>query len=216
MRQDMVRHEIATAEGKGGHVKIIGLTGGIASGKSTVSALLKELGAYIVDADRIAREIVTPGSEALKEIAGFFGEEILNGDGTLKRAELARRVFNDPAALEKLNQITHPRIISAIEERIRQAAPTESVLVLDAALLLELNLKSLVDEIWLVCVAPETQFERLLKREAMTREDAGKIIRTQLPLEAKMAAADVCIDNNGTVEALRQKIQKLWNEQVKA
>lgn len=196
-------------------MKIIGLTGGIASGKSTVSALLKEMGAHIVDADRIAREIVTPGSDALNEIVAAFGEGILNPDGSLKRAELARIVFRDPTALQTLNGITHPRIIAAIEASIRQASPSDGILVLDAALLLELNLKALVDETWLVCVQPETQLERLLQRESMCREDAEKIMRSQLPLEVKMAAADLCIDNNGSLEALRENIKKLWNEQVK-
>lgn len=196
-------------------MKIIGLTGGIASGKSTVSSLLKELGAHIIDADRIAREIVTPGSEALAEIVSTFGAEVLNPDGTLNRRALAQTVFNDPAALRELNRITHPRIVAAIQARITAEAETERILVLDAALLIELNLGSLTDETWLVCVKPETQIERLLQRESMSRADAEKILRAQLPLEEKMKAADICIDNNGTIEALQNRVKKLWNEQVK-
>lgn len=196
-------------------MKIIGLTGGIASGKSTVSKLLKTLGAQIIDADQIAREIVAPGSDALSEIVAFFGPDILNPDGSLKRGELARIVFNDPEALAALNRMTHPRIIAVIKDRIRQASVPDSVLVLDAALLIELNLESLVDETWLVSVQPEIQMERLVKREAMSRADAEKIIGSQLPLAMKMAAADVCIDNNGSLEALQETIKKMWNEQVK-
>ncbi len=196
-------------------MKIIGLTGGIASGKSTVSNLLKELGAHIIDADRIAREIVHPGSEALAEIVMAFGKGLLNADGTLKRGELSRIVFNDPEALQKLNRITHPRIIAAIRAHIQQESGRNAILILDAALLIELNLRVLVDETWLVCVRPETQIERLLQRESMCRADAEKIIRAQLPLEEKMKAADICIDNNGSIEVLRDRIKKLWDEQVK-
>lgn len=196
-------------------MKIIGLTGGIASGKSTVSNMLKALGAHIVDADRIAREIVAPGSEALSEIVSVFGAGVLNTDGTLKRAELARIVFNDPEALKELNRITHPRIIEEIKARVRQEAASDKILIIDAALLIELKMGTLVDETWLVCVRPETQIERLVQRESMTQADAEKILRAQLPLEEKMKAADVCIDNNGSVEALRDTIKKLWNEQVK-
>lgn len=196
-------------------MKIIGLTGGIASGKSTASGILRELGAYIVDADRIAREIMTPGSEALSEVVKAFGESVLNPDKSLKRSELARIVFNDPEGLLILNRITHPRIIAAVKEKIQELAPIQEILILDAALLIELNLESLVDETWLLCVPPETQIERLLSREAMSREDAEKIIQAQLPLEVKMKAADICIDNTGTPEELYSKIKKLWDEQVK-
>lgn len=196
-------------------MKIIGLTGGIASGKSTVSGILKGLGAHIIDADQIAREIVAPGTEALAEIVSVFGEGVLATDHTLKRSELSRIVFNDTESLMKLNRITHPRIIAAIQDRIRQEACGKDVVILDAALLIELNLGFLVNETWLVCVAPEVQRERLIRRESMSAVDAEKIIRSQLPLEVKKKAAEVCIDNNGSMEALREQIIKLWNEQVK-
>lgn len=196
-------------------MKIIGLTGGIASGKSTVSRMLSALGAHIVDADQIAREIVTPGSEALSEIVAYFGQEILTPDGALKRGELARIVFNDPEALRELNRITHPRIIAAIKARIKEAAAHSSVVVLDAALLIELNLETLVNETWLVYVQPEIQLQRIFERESISRADAEKIISAQLPVEKKIKAADICIDNSGTLEALQQRITKLWNEQVK-
>lgn len=195
-------------------MKIIGLTGGIASGKSTVSRMLEALGAIIIDADRIAREIVVPGSEALAEVAEAFGTGVLNPDGTLNRSALARIVFNDPVALKRLNDITHPRIIEAINRRIAALPRQERIAVLDAALLIELRLYSLVDEIWLVCVSPQTQQERLLLRDHMPPADAEKIIRAQLPLSEKMKAATRCIDNNGTLEALRQQVEALWNEQV--
>ncbi len=200
---------------KGGNVKIIGLTGGIASGKSTVSNILKGLGAHIIDADRIARDVVAPGSDALAEIVAFFGEGVISSDGSLKRGELSRIVFNDPDALRTLNGITHPRIIEAIHTRIQKESMCEDILILDAALLIELKLGSLVDETWLICVQPETQIERLLRRENMSRADAEKIISVQLPLDEKMKVADVCIDNNGSMEDLQNRIKKLWNEQVK-
>lgn len=200
---------------KGENVKIIGLTGGIASGKSTVSNILKGLGAHIIDADRIARDVVAPGSDALAEIVAFFGEGVISSDGFLKRGELSRIVFNDPDALRTLNGITHPRIVEAIHTRIQKESMCEDILILDAALLIELKLGSLVDETWLICVQPETQIERLLRRENMSRADAEKIIRAQLPLDEKMKVADVCIDNNGSMEDLQNRIKKLWNEQVK-
>ncbi len=196
-------------------MKIIGLTGGIASGKSTVSSILNQQGAHIIDADQIAREIVAPGTEALAEIAGAFGECVLAPDGTLKRGELSRMVFNDEKSLLQLNRITHPRIVAAIKERIMQETGRVEVVVLDAALLIELSLGFLVDETWLVWVEPDIQINRLIQRESMSRADAEKIIRSQLPLDVKMKAADVCIDNNGTFASLQDQIIKLWNEQVK-
>lgn len=195
-------------------MKIIGLTGGIASGKSTASAILKALGARIIDADQIAREVVAPGSEALDEIVKAFGTELISDAGTLKRSELAQIVFNDPIALKRLNAITHPRIIAEIEARIKVYSDSDMPIVVDAALLIELNLGNMVDETWLLCVRPEIQIDRLIKREGMSCEDAVKIIGAQLPLEEKMKAADVCIDNNGSQEALRASIEKLWNAQV--
>lgn len=196
-------------------MKIIGLTGGIASGKSTVSRMLEALGAIIIDADRIAREVVVPGSRALAEVAEAFGAGVLHPDGTLNRSALARIVFNDPVALERLNGITHPRIIEAINRRIAALPRQGRIAVLDAALLIELRLYALVDEIWLVCVSPQTQQERLLLRDHMAPADAEKIIRAQLPLSEKMKAATRCIDNNGSLEDLRRQVETLWNEQVK-
>lgn len=196
-------------------MRTIGLTGGIASGKSTVSALLQSLGAHIIDADTIAREIVSEGSEALCEIVRAFGAGILTPEGALNRAALARIVFNDPQALSQLNAITHPRIIAEIETRLRALRSTEGIAVLDAALLIELGLFDLVDETWLICVEPSVQLARLLKREHMTPEDAEKIIRAQLPLSEKRKAADRCIDNNGSQEDLDRQIIALWNQQVK-
>lgn len=195
-------------------MKIIGLTGGIASGKSTVSAILKDLGAHIIDADQIAREVVAPGTQALAEILEAFGSDVLADNGALKRSELSRIVFNDGESLEKLNQITHPRIIAAIEDHIHKGLGKEEVVILDAALLIELNLRFLVDEIWLVCVDPKVQIERVVQRESMSIIDAEKIIRFQMPLDEKRKAADICIDNNGTLESLKEQVIKLWNEQV--
>lgn len=195
-------------------MKTIGLTGGIASGKSTVSAILRNLGAHIIDADQIAREVVAPGTQALAEIVEAFGRDVLGENGALKRSELSRIVFNDADSLEKLNRITHPRIIAAIEEHIRKEPGQEEVVILDAALLIELNLRFMVNEIWLVCVDPEVQIKRLIQRESMSIMDAEKIIRSQMSLEEKRKAADVCIDNNGTMASLKDQVIKLWNEQV--
>lgn len=193
---------------------IIGLTGGIASGKSTASAVLKGLGASIIDADRIAREIVLPGQPALSEISDAFGQDILMSDGTLDRRALARIVFNCPEKLECLNRITHPRIVRRIQEALEQCRGSAPVAVVDAALLVELNLTDLVDEVWLLCVSPDVQLQRLKAREGIGETDAGKIIGAQMPQEEKKKKVHVCIDNDGTPEELEKQIRRLWQQRT--
>lgn len=195
-------------------MKTIGLTGGIASGKSTVSAMLEVLGAIIIDADKIARAVVALGTPALDEIVAAFGRQVLNPDGSLKRSALSRIVFNNPEALKKLNDITHYRIIDEIRRRIAGYSDLDRVIILDAALLIELGLSSLVDETWLVCVRPEIQVSRLVERETMSEEDAWKIINVQLPLSEKIRVADCCIDNNGSLKELGDQVSRIWEQRV--
>lgn len=189
-------------------MKVIGLTGGIASGKSTASEILRRFNIKIIDADVIAREVVKPGQPAFNEIVEVFGDDVIDDFGVLKRSNLARIVFNDKDKLEKLNQITHKRIIERIELIIDTylQSKKEKVVVLDAALLIELELGYLVDEIWLVVIDKKTQIKRLMIRENMSYEDALKIIDSQMQLEEKKTFADVLIDNSETVDYMNQQL----------
>ncbi len=178
---------------------LIGLTGGIASGKSKVSSFLSSRGAFIIDADRIAREIVKPYKNAWKKIVDTWGEEILSPDLSLDRTRLGSIVFSDKEALERLNAITHPEIIREIEHELGERS-SEDLIVLDAPLLIEAGLCDVVDEVWLVSVTAENQLERLCKRDGISSEEAKKRINSQMPLKEKEKYAHLIIDNNGTWE----------------
>ncbi|MGB4314020.1 MAG: dephospho-CoA kinase, partial [bacterium] len=160
-------------KGEEGKMRVIGLTGGIATGKSTVSRMLAEKGLPIVDADLIAREVVEPGKPAYREIVQTFGGEILQADGTLNRKLLGKLVFGDPARLQTLNQITHPRIREEIEGRLQALRDKGTELaVLDAPLLIEANLQPLVDEVWVVTCPRELQIKRLQERDNLSVPEA--------------------------------------------
>ncbi|ADL08389.1 dephospho-CoA kinase [Thermosediminibacter oceani] len=195
-------------------MKVIGLTGGIASGKSTVSAILRQKGAYIIDADEIAREIVKPGKPAWKEIVDYFGSDILNEDGSIKRRKLGRIVFSDDKKLAVLNRITHPRIVEEIKKELEACRQrNEKVVVVDAALLLEIGLDMLVDEVWLVSVDEKTQVKRLIERErSISYTEALERIRAQMPLEEKLKFATRVIDNNGDIENTKKQVDRIWRE----
>lgn len=194
---------------------VIGLTGGIASGKSTVSRYLAKLGAIILDADQIAREIVAPGKPALQEIVKEFGEDVLLPDGSLDRARLGKLVFADKAKRDRLNQITHPKIFAEIRERIARLRESydclHRVVVIDAPLLIEAGFVPLVESVWLVAVDEETQIKRLMERDGYSREEAEARLKSQMPLEQKLAYADQIIQNTGTLEETIARINELWN-----
>lgn len=192
--------------------KVIGLTGGIASGKSTVSGLLKSLGAVIIDADEISREIVQVGKPALEEIKAYFGESYFHEDGTLNRKKLGDYVFRNGEALKKLNEITHPPIIEEIKKRINfhQKNSDAPAIIVDAALLIEMGMVSLVDEVWLVAVPQQVQLERLMEREKLGMGGAKNRIAAQLSLEEKRKFADQVIDNSGDVEDLNAQVLRIW------
>jgi dephospho-CoA kinase len=188
---------------------IIGLTGGIASGKSTVSNYLSTLKIPIIDADKIAREVVSPGHEGFNKIVDFFGVDILE-EGLINRSKLRKLVFNDSKALSKLNEITHPLIRNIIVKKLNQAHSNHhSLVILDAPLLLENNLEVLVDEVWLVWVNLETQIKRLTSRDAMNKIEAEKMIRHQMSLKEKKKRAHILIDNNHSKEDLYQQLDEL-------
>lgn len=194
---------------------IVGLTGGIATGKSLVSAEFKRLGARVIDADEIAREVVEPGKPAYGEIVAEFGSPVLNPDGTIDRKALAERVFSDKEALAKLNGITHPRIRERIREEIARAGKDE-IVVIDVPLLLEGPLKDAVDRIIVIYADEEKQIERLDKRNGTSREEALKRLASQMPVTEKLKFADYVIDNNGAVEETLSRARELFRELASA
>jgi dephospho-CoA kinase len=190
---------------------IIGLTGGIASGKSTVSAKLVKLGAEIIDADCIARAVVEPGQKAWRDIIDTFGEGILHSDGTIDRKKLGTLVFGDDKKRMVLEAITHGEILSRVKQRIIEARNKgKQVAVLDVPLLIEAGWVYLADTIWLVYVERNTQLERLIKRDTITLQEAELRLEAQMPLEVKRKYADIIIDNSGSPEETEAQIMQAW------
>lgn len=192
---------------------IIGLTGGIASGKSTVSALLVSKGARLVDADVIAREIMLPGHEVLAAAVKQFGSEILSSDGTLNRGKLGDIVFQDPAALQALNNLTHPAIRREIKERMNsmEEEDPKKLTIVDIPLLFESGLENMFHEILVVYVPREVQIARLMERNGLSLEQAEARLNAQMDIEAKRNKADYIIDNSGELAHTEQQVAVLWD-----
>lgn len=191
-------------------MKMIGLTGGIGSGKSTVAKLLAEHGFPVVDADQLAREVVEPGQPALAELAEAFGQDVLLADGSLNRSELAARAFVDKERTELLNAITHPRIQELRERRFQEAEDAGSdAVVYDMPLLVEQGVDKNMDLTVVVDVDVEERIRRLVATRGLTEEDARRRIAAQVADAERLAAADVVIDNNGPVEALGEQVDQL-------
>ena len=191
---------------------VIGLTGGIACGKSMISAYLAQKGIPVIDGDLVARQIVEPGTKGLAQIVDTFGAEYLHADGTLNRAMLGSRVFADKEALQQLNAITKPLLLEAFKTQIN-ALQAHPMIVLDVALLLEdPDYKELADQVWVVTVSPVQQLARLMKRNSYTVEEAQNRINAQMSNEERIQYADVVIDNNGTMsETIAQVDRLLYN-----
>ena len=191
---------------------VIGLTGGIACGKSMISAYLAQKGIPVIDGDLVARQIVEPGTKGLAQIVDTFGAEYLHADGTLNRAMLGSRVFADKEALQQLNAITKPLLLEAFKTQIN-ALQAHPMIVLDVALLLEdHDYKELADQVWVVTVSPVQQLARLMKRNSYTVEEAQNRINAQMSNEERIQYADVVIDNNGTMsETIAQVDRLLYN-----
>ena len=189
---------------------IIGLTGGIATGKSTVAAMLGERGAAIVDADRVAREVVEPGQPALREIVNRFGPGILNEDGTLNRKKLGEIVFSDPARRKELEAITHPAIRERMREMIEalQAEDPDRLIVADIPLLFEGGHQRNYACVLLVYVLREIQKLRLMQRDGLTEEEAEQRLAAQMDIEEKKRLADYVIDNSGTREETARQVEQ--------
>ena len=193
---------------------LVGLTGGIASGKSTVSAMLAELGAQVIDADHIARQVVMPGTPAWCKLRDHFGPGVLHPDGQLDRQALADIVFADKSKLALLNEITHPAIFARIADRLEAHHGQDVVVVLDAALLIEAGLAEGVDVVVVVHSPREIQVERLAAK-GVGATDARNRIAAQLEPEKRLARADIVVDNTGSLEDLGRQVDKLW-EQLQA
>lgn len=160
----------------------------------------------------MSRQIIEPETEAWEEILKYFGNGILKEDGTINRKALGDIVFSDEEKLALLNNITHPKIIRRIEEMIQAEGNNNKIIIIDAALLIELGMQNMVDEVWVVHVDEKTQIERLLKREGITKEQALDRIYSQISNEEKIKYADKVIDNNGTFEEAKQQVIQLWGE----
>ena len=193
----------------------VGLTGGVASGKSTVAALLRELGAVVVDSDVLAREVVEPGTPGLAAVVDAFGPEVLTADGALDRAALGGVVFGDEAARRRLEAILHP-LIRARAAELEAAAPEGTVVVHDIPLLVETGQADRFDAVLVVDVPVETQVERMVRDRGMRREDALARVAAQADREQRLAAATHVVDNTGTREDLRDRVTEVLAELVSA
>jgi dephospho-CoA kinase len=192
-------------------IKIIGLTGGIATGKSSVARFFIERGVPVVDADQLAREAVSPGSPQLGRIVALFGDDVVTNEGVLDRKLLGARIFSDPEKRRLLEGILHPAIRKLAEERITQAAAAgHRRLIYMAPLLIEAGAADRVDEIWVVTVRPEVQLERLMRRDGIDREQAERIIASQMPLAEKERHGRVIIDNSGTPKQTGTNLETIW------
>jgi dephospho-CoA kinase len=197
-------------------MRVLGLTGGIGSGKSTVASMFSELGAEVIDADELARAVVEPGQPALAEIIQAFGADMLRPDGSLDRGRLAAIVFADPAARTRLNAITHPRIRERMQAEIDRRQGRRGLLILDIPLLYENARMDAAEKVIVVWVDPQTQLQRLTEREGMTADTAKRRIAAQLPLDEKKALGDHVIDNTGSMAQTRSQVDALYRQFSKA
>ncbi|MDO4540370.1 MAG: dephospho-CoA kinase [Syntrophomonadaceae bacterium] len=193
-------------------MKIIGLTGGIASGKSTASQILRELGAAVIDTDKLAHRIMEPEQPAWHDIVEHFGPEVLNQDKTIDRAAMSAIVFRQPDRLELLNRITHPRVFEMLRQELahQEAQRPDGPVFIEAAILFESGLDEMCDEVWVVWVDSDTQIKRLMERNGFDREEAARRIAAQMPLDEKARRAEVLIDNRGDLEQLRHRTEQAY------
>jgi len=193
-------------------MKTIGLTGGIGSGKSTAAQILEELGAALIDADRVGHDVYAPGTEGWKRVAEAFGPDIVASDGSIDRKKLGAIVFADPAALKRLTAIVHPLIAQEVATRIERlrTAGTHKVIVVEAAVLIEANWQSLVDEVWLVAAGKSAIVERLQAQRGVTAADIEARMAAQLSDDERRRHADLVIENGGSIDELRSKLREAW------
>lgn len=196
-------------------MRIIGLTGSIACGKSTVAAALKDMGATIIDGDQLSRQVTAPGGCALPAIRQAFGDGVFHPDGTLDRRALGNLVFGDAAAREKLNAIIHPLVFDLTRQHIRQAQQAGAeVCVLDVPLLFETGMDALCHRVWCVWLPQETQLQRLMERDGFTRDEALNRLRSQLSADEKAARSQIVIDTSGSIDYTKSKLPALFAQEL--
>lgn len=195
---------------------LIGLTGGIASGKTSVSNMFVKLGVHLIDADIIARDVVKPNQHAWKEIVAAFGESVLDDKKEIIREKLANIIFNDPEKRKQLEAITHPRIIEEENRLVNELRKKNKsgIIVLDAALLIEAGHHKRVDKLVVVYLDRKTQIKRLMKRDNISITEAEKRLNSQMPLEEKVKLADYAIDNNKSIDEVETRVSEIYRELV--
>jgi len=195
-------------------MKVIGLTGNIACGKSVVASMLEDLGAKVIDVDDIARKVVEPKETAWHEIVDTFGRGILNPDGTINRKTLGDIIFDNDRKRKMLNDITHPKIIEKTRETVEEYRKDNvEVVIIEAALIVEKGgLKDLIERLIVVTSDQQSQIDRLIKRNDLTKEEAVSRINSQMPISEKTKHADYIIDNSGTVKETQNQVNQLWQE----
>ncbi|HKV89536.1 MAG TPA: dephospho-CoA kinase [Candidatus Dormibacteraeota bacterium] len=192
-------------------MKLIGLTGGAGSGKSTVAQMFRELGAAVVDADEATHSVYEPGTPGFDAVVREFGREYVGADGRIDRVRLGELVFNDEQALRRLNATVHPLVRRWMTERTAEALESGApVVIQDIPLLFESNLQGLFASTVLVYAAPATQASRLVDVRGLSHQRAGAILAAQMPIDKKRALADIVIDNDGSLEATRRQVERVW------
>ena len=195
---------------------VIGLTGGFGSGKSTVAGMLRELGARVIDSDKVAHQLYHPGTPVFDEVVGAFGREIVGEKGEIDRRKLGQKVFGNPQALTRLNAILHPRIARRIEEILAGwRGEGVKVAVVEAALLLEAGWAPLVDQVWVTVASEGKVKERLRASKDLTDEEVEARLASQMPVEEKAKGADVVINTDGTLEQVREEVERQFRRLVR-
>jgi len=197
----------------GGGALLIGLTGNIATGKSTVAEMLADLGAESIDADKVAHRVMHPGGPAYAAIVATFGQEVVSPEGTIDRKRLGGLVFSDPQAMERLEAIVHPATLRAIEERI--AERSAEVIVIEAIKLFEAGLADRCDSVWVTVCRRDQQIHRLVEGRDLSRAEARQRVDAQRPQEERAALADIVIDNSGSLVETRRQVVDGWNRVVR-
>ena len=194
---------------------VIGLTGGIASGKSAVAQILSELGAVVIDADKVGHEAFLPNMDIWEQLVNIFGVAILKADKEIDRGKLAEIVFEDPDALKKLNDIMHPLMYKIVKGELEDLRSRDvQVVVLEATLLIEANWTDLVDEVWVVVASEETVMGRILANRNISKQQARARIESQMPIFEKAKYGDVVIENDSDLDGLRREVKNIWSSRV--
>lgn len=193
---------------------LLGVTGGIASGKTTVARMLEQLGARLIDFDLLSRVVVEPGKPAWRDITACFGEQVLQQDKTLDRKKLAEIIFRDPEKRKKLERVVHPRIYEEFTRLVKEYAAIDVNIIIQVVvpLLLEAKLQHLFHKILLVYIPEERQIERVMKRDRISREMALNMLRSQFPIEEKRSYADFIVDNSGSLEETKRQVEEVWEK----